>query len=186
LFPGKDSIQKGDVLMVVKNCMLTGLRNGDQVIVLEVGSRELRAKLNFLNIKVKDVNSGVVYETKIIETLLNNSNATLGSDASRSMIIDFDLRMSKVNVVRNSIDYKMKMKSDTFLNALHAKYGYSITLQKAQGGEWSHVFLNITKSVYISKFNGKPQDMLKWFYTAVTRTQKHLYLNRGSWIQIKN
>jgi ATP-dependent exoDNAse (exonuclease V) alpha subunit len=186
LFPGKDSIQKGDVLMVVKNCMLTSLRNGDQVIVLEVGSRELRAKLNFLNIKVKDVNSGVVYETKIIETLLNNSNATLGSDASRSMIIDFDLRMSKVNVVRNSIDYKMKMKSDTFLNALHAKYGYSITLQKAQGGEWSHVFLNITKSVYISKFNGKPQDMLKWFYTAVTRTQKHLYLNRGSWIQIKN
>jgi ATP-dependent exoDNAse (exonuclease V) alpha subunit len=185
LFPGKETIQKGDIIMIIKNCMLTGLRNGDQVVVLDIGERTQRAGLTFLNIKIKDINSGVIYETKIIETLLNNAESSLNSESSKSMIIDFDKRMKAMNVSRNSSDFKIKMKTDAFQNALHAKYGYSITLQKAQGGEWRHVFLNITKSVYTSKFNGNPQDMLKWFYTAVTRTQKHLYLNLGSWIKIK-
>ena len=102
------------------------------------------------------------------------------------MIIDFDNRMREKKINRNSIDYKASMKKDPYLNSLHVKYGYAITLQKAQGGEWRHVFLNIKKSVYISKFNGNPQDMLKWFYTAITRTQKYLYLNHGSWINLRN
>ena len=76
------------------------------------------------------------------------------------------------------------MKNDPYINALHVKYGYSITLQKAQGGEWSHVFLNLTKSIYVAKYNGHTEDVIKWFYTAVTRTQKSLYLNSGSWIKI--
>jgi ATP-dependent exoDNAse (exonuclease V) alpha subunit len=119
----------------------------------------------------------------IIESLLNNSSSSLDSNEVKELIIDFDYRMKETGVVRNSSDYKVKMKSDLYLNGLQAKYGYSITLQKAQGGEWQHVFLNVTKSVYISKFEGKPQDMIKWFYTAITRTQKYLYLNKGSWIK---
>ena len=186
LFPGKKNIQPGDILMVIKNCLLTGLRNGDQVIVLETNESERRAQLTFLTVKVKDINSGVIFETKIIDTLLNNSSPNLGSEDSRGMIIDFDNRMREKKINRNSLDYKASMKKDPYLNSLHVKYGYAITLQKAQGGEWRHVFLNIKKSVYISKFNGKPQDMLKWFYTAITRTQKYLYLNHGSWINLRN
>lgn len=186
LFPNKSSVQRGDILMIIKNCLVTGLRNGDQVVVQEVGDKEFRAKLTFLRIKVKNINNGDIHDTMIIETLLNNSHPELGSTSARHMIIDFDSRMSSVKISRNSSDYKSAMKKDLYLNALHAKYGYSITLQKAQGGEWQNVFLNITKSVYISKVQGKNADMLKWFYTAVTRTQKKLYLNMGSWIQIKN
>lgn len=186
LFPNKTTVQPGDILMVIKNCMLTGLRNGDQVIVLELGGREQRAKQVFLKVKVKDINSGVVYETLIVETLLTGTFSSIGAYESKAMIIDFDLRMKESRISRNSHEYKYNMKVDNYLNALQAKYGYSITLQKAQGGEWQHVFLNITKSVYISKFDGKPQDLLKWLYTAITRTQKYLYLNMGSWIKINN
>ena len=186
LFPNKPTVQPGDLLMIIKNCMVTGLRNGDQVMVVEVGEKEVRARLTFLKIRVKNINNGDIHDTMIIETLLNNSYAELGSTSSRLMIIDFDTRMASVKIERNSSDYKSAMKKDIYLNALQAKYGYSITLQKAQGGEWQHVFLNITKSVYVSKIQGKNTDMLKWFYTAVTRTQKKLYLNMGSWIQIKN
>jgi hypothetical protein len=184
LFPSKDSVQPGDVLMIIKNCMLTGLRNGDQVIVQEIGLREERAKLIFVKIKVKDINSGIVYETMLIETLLNAANPALDPSYSRGMIIDFDMRMREVKIPRNSSDYKLKMKNDAYINALQSKYGYSITLQKAQGGEWQHVFLNVINSIYVSKFDGKPQDIVKWFYTAITRTQKYLYLNKGSWVKI--
>ena len=186
LFPGKENIQPGDILMIIKNCLLTGLRNGDQVIVLEIGERDPRAQLTFLKVKVKDINTGVIFETNIIESLLNNSSPTLNSEDTRRMIIDFDNRKKEQNIHRNSKDYKVSMKTDIYLNSLHVKYGYAITLHKAQGGEWRHVFLNITKSVYSSKFNGQPQDMLKWFYTAITRAQKYLYLNTGSWINLKN
>jgi hypothetical protein len=184
LFPNKNVVQPGDILMVVKNCLLTGLRNGDQIIVQEIGLRESRAGLIFLKVKIKDINSGKLHETMLVETLLNNPHPSLGSEYSRALIIDFDKKMRESNISRNSVDYKNKMKKDDYLNALHTKFGYSITLQKAQGGEWQHVFLNITSSVYVSKFNGKPQDIVKWFYTAITRTQKYLYLNNGHWIKI--
>jgi ATP-dependent exoDNAse (exonuclease V) alpha subunit len=186
LFPGKDSVQVGDILMIIKNCMVTGLRNGDQVIVTKVGSRENRVRLTFMKIQVKDINSGIVYDSMIIETLLNSADSGLDPESGRRIIIDFDERMKESNIQRNSSDYKASMKVDPYLNAIHAKYGYAITLQKAQGGEWRHVFLNITKSVYILKHNGKPQDMLKWFYTAITRTQKYLTINSGSWIKYLN
>ncbi|MCF8423857.1 MAG: AAA family ATPase [Bacteroidia bacterium] len=183
LFPNKGSVQVGDILMIIKNCMRTGLRNGDQVIVQKIGESAQRAKQVFLRLTVKDINSGVVHDTMLIESLLNSSSSKLESNESRELIIDFDYRMKEAKIIRNSSDYKVKMKADIYINGLQAKYGYSITLQKAQGGEWQHVFLNITKSVYISKFEGKPQDMIKWFYTAITRTQKYLYLNIGSWIK---
>jgi ATP-dependent exoDNAse (exonuclease V) alpha subunit len=183
LFPGKDSVQVGEILMVIKNCMVTGLRNGDQVIVTKVGERENRARLTFMKIQVKDINTGILHESMLIETLLNNADSGLDTESSRRVIIDFDERMKESKIQRNSLEYKSNMKTDPYLNALHAKYGYAITLQKAQGGEWRHVFLNVTKSVYISKHHGKPQDMLKWFYTAITRTQKYLTINAGSWIK---
>lgn len=182
LFPNKNTVQVGDILMVVKNCMLTGLKNGDQVIVLEIGSQTYRANLQFTKIKVKDVNDGTIAETYLIESLLNSTEGSLNKELSKGLLIDFDKRMKEKNIKRKTKDYNTNLKKDLYYNALQAKYGYSITLQKAQGGEWQHVFLNITKSVYVSKFNGQPQNILKWLYTAITRTQKYLYLLNGSWI----
>lgn len=182
LFPNKQTLQVGDILMVVKNCMLTGLKNGDQVVVLEIGSQSLRANLQFTKVKIKNINDGSVSETFLIETMLNSSEGSLNTVLSKGLLIDFDKRMREKNIKRKTIDYNTYLKKDLYYNALHAKYGYAITLQKAQGGEWQHVFLNVSKSVYVSKFNGQPQNILKWLYTAITRTQKYLYILRGSWM----
>jgi ATP-dependent exoDNAse (exonuclease V) alpha subunit len=182
LFPAKNTIQVGDILMVVKNCMLTGLKNGDQVVVLEIGSQTYRANLQFTKVKIKDINDGAISETYLIETLLNSTEGSLNTELSKGLLIDFDKRMREKNIKRKSKDYNDNLKSDIYYNGLQAKYGYAITLQKAQGGEWQHVYLNVTKSVYVSKFNGQPQNILKWLYTAITRTQKFLYLMNGSWV----
>ena len=185
LFPGKASVQPGDLLMVVKNCMLTGVRNGDQVIVVAVLSSEIRVNLTFLRVKLKEVHSGVIYETFLLETLLNNTLSTMSPEESRALFIDFDIRMKQKNYARNTMEYKGYMKNDVYVNVLQAKFGYAITLQKAQGGEWEHVFLNITKSVYAPRYNDKTRDVLKWFYTALTRTQKYLYINEGFWLKTR-
>jgi ATP-dependent exoDNAse (exonuclease V) alpha subunit len=67
---------------------------------------------------------------------------------------------------------------DPFLNCLRAKYGYAVTCHKAQGGEWDHVYLFLDRKMYGMK---KP-ELFKWWYTAVTRTKKHLNLVDEWWI----
>lgn len=181
---GNNKVQIGDLLMITKNCMLTTLKNGDQVKILDIGTSEYRLGLNFLNVRIKDINSGDEYDTLLVESLLYGVESTLETEKTRELIIDFDIRTKERKIMRNSADYVKLMRTDKYVNALQANFGYSVTLHKAQGGEWKYVFLNITNSVYAPKYNGKPESIFKWFYTAVTRTQKYLYINKGGWIKL--
>ena len=95
LFPNQSTVQPGDILMIIKNCLVTGFRNGDQAVVLETSKREQRANLTFLTAKVKDIVTGNIFETKIIESLLHDSSPNLNSNANRFVIIDFDKRMKE-------------------------------------------------------------------------------------------
>jgi len=52
---------------------------------------------------------------------------------------------------------------DRYVGAIRIGYGYAITCQKAQGGEWDKVYLNVFGV----------QDK-KWLYTAVTRAKQEL------------
>jgi exodeoxyribonuclease-5 len=56
-----------------------------------------------------------------------------------------------------------KPEDDMYVGALRLGYGYAITCQKAQGGEWEKVYVNTFG------INDK-----KWFYTAVTRAKTEL------------
>lgn len=65
-----------------------------------------------------------------------------------------------------------RLRQDPYYNALQIKYAYAITCHKAQGGQWSRVFLDQGYT---------PADMLslnylRWLYTAFTRTTGRLYL----------
>jgi ATP-dependent exoDNAse (exonuclease V) alpha subunit len=182
---GSNKVQVGDLLMVTKNCMLTGLRNGDQVKILEIGTSEFRNGLNLLNVRIKDINSGNEYATLLIESLLYGVENNLNTEKNRDFLIDFDKRMRERKIRRNSEDYKRQMRTDKYVNALQANFGYSVTVQKAQGGEWKYVFLNINNSVYAPKYNNQSESIFKWFYTAVTRTQKYLFINKGGWIKLE-
>ena len=65
-----------------------------------------------------------------------------------------------------------KMKEDPWLNALQVKFAYAITCHKAQGGQWSTVFLD--QGYITNEMLGK--EYLRWLYTAFTRATKKLYL----------
>ena len=65
-----------------------------------------------------------------------------------------------------------QLRQDPYYNALQLKYAYAVTCHKAQGGQWSRVFVD---QGYL------PPDMdltayLRWLYTAFTRTTGRLYL----------
>lgn len=74
--------------------------------------------------------------------------------------------------VRLKKDRIKKIKEDPHFNALQVKYAYAITGHKAQGGQWSSVFLD---QGYITK-DYVDADYYRWLYTAFTRASEHLYL----------
>ncbi|MDR0697612.1 MAG: ATP-binding domain-containing protein, partial [Tannerella sp.] len=59
-----------------------------------------------------------------------------------------------------------------YFNAVQVKYAYAVTCHKAQGGQWSNVFLD---TGYVTK-EMMGEDFYRWLYTAFTRATKRLYL----------
>ncbi len=178
LFNNK-KLQKGELLMVVQNNYLVPLSNGDQVVVESVRPHGKKAGFFFLEVEVKSIANGAKYKTLLIRDLLFNDFAGLQADESRRLLIDFDQRARKKGLKRKSEAYRDAMRSDPYLNALRAKFGYVITCHKSQGGEWKHVFLNIQKGVYAQTSNA----LYRWFYTALTRASEQLYINDGFWVK---
>jgi len=178
-------LQVNDLLLVVQNSYSTNLVNGDQVLVTDVNPYTARAGFHFLKVKVKSVFDNHEHETLLIADLLYNDVPHLTNDEVKRLLIDFDIRMKNLGVKRNSVVYKEKMLKDEYLNALRAKFGYAITVHKAQGGEWSTVLLyldsTIYSQVYLRPGPGRHPDGAdryhRWFYTALTRAKEFLVVN---------
>jgi exodeoxyribonuclease-5 len=64
------------------------------------------------------------------------------------------------------------IKDDPFFNALQIKFAYAVTCHKSQGGQWECVFLDCPWF----PDNHITFEDLRWFYTAITRASKQLYL----------
>ncbi len=63
-------------------------------------------------------------------------------------------------------------KQDPYANALQVKYAYAVTCHKAQGGQWSSVFVD---QGYVTE-DMIDREYVRWLYTAVTRASEKLYL----------
>ena len=74
--------------------------------------------------------------------------------------------------ITNKRDRFRKMREDAYLNALQVKFAYAVTCHKAQGGQWSCVFLD-KGFVPSEQMN---VDFLRWLYTAFTRATQSIYL----------
>lgn len=63
------------------------------------------------------------------------------------------------------------MRKDPYYNALQIKYAYAITCHKAQGGQWTNVFID---QGYMTEDMLGP-EYFRWLYTAVTRATKRVF-----------
>ena len=171
-------IEVGDLLLVTQNNLLSGLMNGDLVTVNQVVIKERRAGLTFLKVSVKELFTGKDYSQLMIADILYGTQTNLTQPQQKELFIDFYYRMKEKGVKQGSKLFKEMMMNDSYLNALRAVFGYALTCHKAQGGEWSHVFLDIPKSVPVLQ---KPY-VYQWVYTAMTRAKKELYIVDGFWL----
>lgn len=175
----------GEPLLVTQNCRPLEWFNGDiiQAIVPAKYDKGHTESLDFYKCKFKRLYDGDVQNYRLIHSHLFSKEANLDLQDFRVLLIDFDMRMRKRGIKRNSTEYLDQMKNDPYLNALRCKFGYAVSCHKAQGGEWEHVFLKFDPQ-YLFR---RPKDyVLRWLYTAVTRSSKNLYLLGGQYIKEVN
>ncbi len=167
------SVERGDLLMVVQNNLLVPLANGDMVTVTEVTHEtQYVANLLFRKVKVKDVSTGVTHETWLIEDVLTQSAPNLSKQQQSALFRDFIVRMKDKGIDKDSYQFMDEMQSDPFMNALRCNWGYAVTCQKSQGGEWDEVMLATPRNITLNPTKGKYQ----WLYTALTRARKRVHV----------
>lgn len=168
----KERICEGDLLMVTQNNYLSDLVNGDQIVVLKIGSNEYRCGLSFLKVEVEEISSKNKFNLLLIEDILYSTFTNLNSKQHKDLMIDYFKRMKNKGIKQKDKAFKENMLKDPYLNALKTVYGYALTCHKAQGGEWNEVFLYLDNKIQGIKKPG----IYQWLYTAVTRAKENLYL----------
>ena len=147
-----DFIANGDVARVVRVrrvCEMYGFRFADVVLYFPDYEEEMEAKV-------------------ILDTLHSESPSLTAEENTRL----FNAVMEDYADVPSKRERLKRLKNDPWFNALQVKYAYAVTCHKAQGGQWTNVFIDMG---YI-----RPDmlglDFYRWLYTAFTRTTGRLLL----------
>ena len=176
----EEEIESGDMLMVVKNnYYFTSLdeqqktdflANGDTAKILKLrrfedfyGFRFANAKLSFPDYDDYEIDCKIMLDTLSAEApalTREQSNALF-----QAINADYE------HITSKSKRYK-EIRNNPHYNALQVKFAYAVTAHKAQGGEWSAVFID--KML----FGDEPmsRDLMRWLYTAITRASSQVYL----------
>lgn len=188
-----DQISEKDKVIILKNTQTEGilLLNGDfgmidkilsdtecKIITLKrkneetQKTEEIKVNLYFKDVilLIKDIKDKIHrVKCKIIENLLFSENSGLSSDEHKAIYLDFRIRYPKLKP--KTKEFKDTIITDSYFNAVLIKFGYSITCHKAQGSEWSDVFVDCS---YTQSQLSK--NYFRWLYTAITRASNTLYV----------
>ena len=174
----ENEIEKGDLLMVVKNnyflidedMELDFIANGDIAEVVNIygyeelyGFRFANVCLNFVDYKNVELDCKIFLETLSIET------ASFSQEQNRQL---FDAVSEDYADIKNKRNRWKKVKENPYFNALQVKYAYALTCHKAQGGQWKAVFIDhgyLTREMLDTEY-------YRWLYTAFTRPTEKLFL----------
>lgn len=193
IFDREELLTRGDIVMAVKNnyywTMLASkekqangqsasqtdnlfsfIANGDTAEVVRLRNVHEMHGFQFADatLRFPDYDDAEVDCRVLLSTLTSESPALTSEESMRlyeNVLADYaDVPTKKERMKR--------LREDPYYNALQIKYAYAVTCHKAQGGQWSRVFVD---QGYIAPEMGGT-SYLRWLYTAFTRTTDRLYL----------
>jgi exodeoxyribonuclease V len=178
VFYRENEIERGDLLMVVKNNYFwikenedfNFIANGEFAEVISIYNYEEMYGFRFANVCLRFFDyEDLEIDCKIFLDVLSSETASLSSDQTKSL---FDLVSEDYEDIKNKRVRWQKVRENPYYNALQVKYAYALTCHKAQGGQWQVVFLDhgyLLEEMIDYSFG-------RWLYTAFTRPVEKLYL----------
>jgi ATP-dependent exoDNAse (exonuclease V) alpha subunit len=180
----EDELCSGDLLMIVKNNYFWTrgeesnpdstapgfLANGDRAIVRRVRRVEELYGFRFAEVTMTfpDYDNYELTATVLLDTLTSEAPA-LTRDQQTAL---YNQVMEDYADIPLKPDRLKKLREDKYYNALQIKFGYAATCHKAQGGQWTHVYVD---QGYMTD-DMLSVDYIHWLYTAFTRATEQLYL----------
>ncbi len=181
----EDELNRGDVLMVVKNNYywlehvgkedksllekLDFVANGDVAEIMRVGGIEDMYGFRFADVSLFFPDYECEMDVKILLNTLTSESPSLTKSENEQLFAAVWDDYDDIRAKRKRME---KLREDPYYNAMQVKYGYAVTCHKAQGGQWKTVFLD---QGFVSP-EGLTADYFRWLYTAFTRATEHLYL----------
>ena len=173
----EDELTSGDRIMIVKNHYFNEenppmpfIANGDLAVVERVRNvRELYGfKFADLTLTFPDYDDVELTMTTILDCLQTDSPALTSAQQKQL----FDGVMEDYADLPHKEDRLKAIREDEHYTALQVKFAYAVTCHKAQGGQWSHVYVD---QGYMTDDMLTP-DYIHWLYTAFTRATEKLFL----------
>lgn len=159
---------------------LNYIANGDRAVIQRV--RNIREFYGFrfadISIVMPDYDDFELTATALLDTL-NSEAASLTREQQEQL---FNNVMDDYADIPLKADRISKLKSDAYYNALQIKFSYAVTCHKAQGGQWSHVYID---QGYMTDDMLTP-DYIHWLYTAITRATEKVFLVNWPKTQIED
>lgn len=175
-----EEISSGDMLMVVKNnyhfteriedCPMEFIANGDVAMLRRLrrfeelyGFRFAEAELRFADYDDTEISCKI-----LLDTIASDSPSLTREQNSR---LFYSVSDDYAQIKSKAKRYK-EVRENAYFNAVQVKFSYAVTCHKAQGGQWSAVFIDRML------FGDEPMtlDLLRWLYTAFTRATERIYL----------
>ena len=152
------------------NTPMAFIANGDVVRLRRLRRFEELYGFRFANAVLEFPDyDGYELEAKILLDTISSESPSLTREQSRELF--YEIEKDYLDITTKSKRYKAIRENEHF-NALQIKFAYAVTCHKAQGGQWSAVFVDRCL------FGDEPmtRDMLRWLYTAITRATERVYL----------
>ena len=176
----EEEIESGDMLMIVKNnyfyaeqdkdSPMSFVANGDVARLKRIrrfeefyGFRFIDATLQFPDYDDYEM------QAKILMDTLSSESPSLTREQSNQLFIEVE--KDYADITSKAKRYKA-IRENPHFNAMQVKFAYAVTCHKAQGGQWSAVFVD--RCLFGDELMSR--DMLRWLYTAITRATERLYL----------
>ena len=174
----EEQLTSGDQLMIVKNnyywgaadSQLSFIANGDRAVVRRVRNVHELYGFHFAEVTMTfpDYDDYEVTAMVILDTLTSEAPALTREQQEQL----YQAVMEDYADIPLKQDRLKKLKEDKYYNALQVKFAYAATCHKAQGGQWTHVYVD---QGYMTDEMLTP-DYIHWLYTAFTRATGQLYL----------
>lgn len=175
----ENKVEGGDLMMVVRNNYFwlddkshAGfIANGDIIEIVQLKAYHNLYGFEFAEAEVQliDYPDEPSFDTILLLNTLTSESPSLTFEENNMLFQEvmkdyYDLRTKKAKV--------QAVKNNKFFNALQVKFANALTCHKTQGGQWDAVFL---EQPWIPE-DKLDVDTARWFYTAITRATKKLYL----------
>ena len=145
------------------------IANGDVARLRRLRRFEDFYGFHFANAVLEFPDYDTELECKILLDTISSESPSLTREESTRLFYE---------VEKDYLDIKSKIKrfqeirENPHFNAVQVKFSYAVTCHKAQGGQWSAVFVD--RCLFGDEV--MTRDMLRWLYTALTRATERLYL----------